>query len=315
MTTYLVTGGAGFIGSHLVDALLAADHAVVVVDDFSTGHRKNLPQDSYRLEIVEGSITDRALMADLVTRTDACFHLAAVASVQKSNEALYHTHKVNLGAFVSLMELAAGASRDGRGDYPVVYASSAAVYGDKGDITIAEDAHKTPLSAYGADKLGCELHASAAGIIHGVKSFGLRFFNVFGPRQDPSSPYSGVISIFVHKALAGEHITIFGDGGQTRDFVYVSDVVAALQAAMGKATATAPVLNVCRGEDRTIAELAQTVLTLVKRSDTPVFEPARPGDIRHSKGCPNRITAELDWHADTGLADGLALLMSHEQPS
>ena len=249
MGFYLVTGGCGFIGSHLVDALAYAGHRVRVLDDLSTGKVENV---SVPVELLVGDAGDRETVARAMAGVDGCFHLAAVASVVRANEDWCGTHRANLTATVNVMD----AARSVRCQVPVVYASSAAVYGDNPAVPLDEDATTRPLTAYGADKLGCELHARVAGQVHGVPTSGLRFFNVYGPRQDPSSPYSGVISIFADRMARGEGITVFGDGMQERDFVYVGDVVRHLIAGMEHADTDAAVYNVCTGRATTILELA-----------------------------------------------------------
>ena len=188
---------------------------------------------------------------------------------------------------------------------PVVYASSAAVYGDAADLPIAEDTPTRPLSAYGANKLGCELHARVGGATHGLPTLGLRFFNVFGPRQDPLSPYSGVISIFCDRLVRGEAVTIFGDGGQTRDFVHVSDVVAALLAGLDAASTAAPVLNVCTGRGTSVAELLLAVAQVCGVAPDVRQGPPRLGEIRHSIGSPERAQAMLGVAARMTLQAGL----------
>ena len=197
MARFLVTGGCGFIGSHLVDRLLAEGAQVVVLDDLSTGRKENLAPGA---ELIIGDIRDRNSVRDAMTGVDGCFHLAAIASVEKAREAWSDTHAVNLAGTVTIFDAARHASS--KGPVPVVYASSAAVYGNPGDDwkgRISEEAPTVPLSAYGADKLGCELHGRVAWTVHGVPTVGFRFFNVYGPRQDPASPYSGVISIFANR--------------------------------------------------------------------------------------------------------------------
>ncbi len=228
MALYLVTGGAGFIGSHLVDALLARGDVVRVLDDLSTGKRENLDP---RAMLTVGDVADAAVVAGAMQGVDGCFHLAAVASVELGNRDWLGTHRTNLTGAITIFDAARRARPDRT--VPVVYASSAAVYGDTPDLPLAESAATRPLSAYGADKLGCELHGRVAATVHGVRNAGCRFFNVYGPRQDPGSPYSGVISIFFNRIGRGQGITIFGDGGQTRDFIYVADVVEALLTTMG----------------------------------------------------------------------------------
>jgi UDP-glucose 4-epimerase len=217
MAVYVVTGGAGFIGSHLVDALIARGDRVRVVDDLSTGRRENLDP---RAELVLGDVANARLMRDVMRNVAGCFHLAAVASVVRSTEDWIGTNRTNLGGTVSVLAAAREAGR-----IPVVYASSAAVYGDQGERRLHEALAPEPLSAYGADKLGSEQHARVAFRVHGVPTLGLRFFNVYGPRQEPCSLYSGVISIFAERVLGRRVVTVNGDGTQTRDFVFVDDVV------------------------------------------------------------------------------------------
>ena len=191
MNKYLVTGGAGFIGSHLVDALHAAGHSAFVLDDLSTGKRENLPEAA---TLVEGSVTDAPLVREIMGKVDGCFHLAAIASVERCNNDWIETHQVNMTGAVTVFDAAVHHK------VPVVYASTAAVYGAATDFPIVETARMQPLSAYGADKRCIELHAQVGWHVHGIPSAGLRFFNVYGPRQNPYSPYSGVISIFCRSA-------------------------------------------------------------------------------------------------------------------
>ena len=226
MQRFLVTGGAGFIGSHLADALLAAGAAVRVLDDFSTGRRENLDP---RCEVCVGDVADPEAVRTAFAGVDGCFHLAAIASVARGNEDWRGTHRTNQTGTVTVLEAARDAGR-----MPVVYASSAAVYGDLAGAVARETSPCVPLTAYGADKLGSELHARVAHRVHGVPTLGLRFFNVYGPRQDPASPYSGVVSIFAARLARGETLSVHGDGRQTRDFVFVADVVAHLRAAMAR---------------------------------------------------------------------------------
>jgi len=300
MARFLVTGGCGFIGSHLVERLLAAGHAVHVLDDLSTGKRENLP-DGVALTI--GSVADAALVDLAMQGVDGCFHLAAVASVERSREAWLETHHTNLSGTIAVFD-AARRARTG-GPVPVVYASSAAVYGDNPDMPLNEDAATRPLSAYGADKLGCELHARVADGVHGVPATGFRFFNVYGPRQDPKSPYSGVISIFAGRIARGQPITVFGDGEQVRDFIYVKDLVRYLTAAMDRPQAGAPVYNVCTGRATSVNRLAEVLAGLAGRPLERSYAPARAGDIRVSIGDPTRLVAAFGMACDTGLEDGL----------
>ncbi len=308
MGSYLVTGGAGFIGSHLADALLAAGHRVRVLDDLSTGRRDHLDR---RAALVVGDVADPACLAGAIAGMDGCFHLAAIASVARANADWRGAHRVNQTGTVAVLAAAREAQR-GPGRLPVVYASSAAVYGDLGAAAADEAAPCRPLTAYGADKLGGELHARAAALVHGVATLGLRFFNVYGPRQDPASPYSGVVSIFAARLARAAPLLVHGDGGQARDFVFVGDAVAHLLAAMRRleaaAAPAAEICNVCTGRATTVLELAALLGRLTGNAPQVAHGPARPGDIRHSLGDPARAIAMLGVAAATRLADGLATM-------
>jgi len=300
MARYLVTGGAGFIGSHLVDALLVQGHSVAVLDDLSTGHRSNLPPD---VPLTVADAADGTAVKAAMDGMDGCFHLAAIASVQRSNEDWLGTHRANLTASIAVFD-AARTAKQGR-PVPVVYASSAAVYGDAAEVPIAETVPPRPMTAYGADKLGSELHARVATLVHGVPTTGLRFFNVYGPRQDPKSPYSGVISVFADRAKARQAIGVHGDGGQTRDFVFVADVVRHLIAAMASSAPETRVFNVCTGKALSILDLARAVMAAAGSRLEIAHGPARAGDIRDSVGDPARAVAGLGLRAETPLAEGL----------
>ena len=306
MRTFLVTGGAGFIGSHLCEALLARGDRVRVLDDLSTGKRANLPPQA---ELIVGDVADPASVRDAIAGTDGCFHLAAVASVEKGNRDWLGTHRTNLTGAIAVFDAArtvsAVSAPPGSGPVPVVYASSAAVYGDPATVPIDESAPVRPLSAYGADKLGCELHARVGAVVHGVPSVGMRFFNVYGPRQDPASPYSGVISIFCDRIKARQPIRIFGDGRQTRDFVYVGNVVRALVAAMERRPAEPSVFNVCTGRETSVLDLARTVGELCGVAPEIEWCPPRNGEIRTSLGSPSAMNRHLGVVAETLLPDGL----------
>jgi UDP-glucose 4-epimerase len=298
MKTWLVTGGAGFIGSHLVEALLARGDSVRVLDDLSTGHRHNLSPD---VPLIVGDVADPDAVGQAMQGVDGCFHLAAIASVEKGITDWLGTHRANITGAITVFD----AIRRQGSRIPVVYASSAAVYGDAATVPIAETEPCRPLSAYGADKYSCELHARVASHVHGIPTVGLRFFNVYGPRQDPKSPYSGVISIFCERITAGAPVTIFGDGGQTRDFIYVADVVGALLAAMALRPADAPVFNVCTGVATPVATLATLVAELAGRTLDVRHGPPRAGEIRHSRGVPDLANAVLGLPRRVPLRDGL----------
>jgi len=307
MALYLVTGGAGFIGSHLVDALLARGDAVRVLDDLSTGKRENLDP---RAELTVGDVADAQAVATSMDGIDGCFHLAAIASVELGNRDWLGTHRTNLTGAITVFD-AARRAKPGT-TVPVVYASSAAVYGDSTDLPLAETAATRPLSAYGADKLGCELHGRVATRVHGVRTAGCRFFNVYGPRQDPASPYSGVISIFFNRIRGGQGITIFGDGGQTRDFIYVADVVRALTTVMAADIGDAAAFNVCTGKTTSLLELAATLGRVFVCKPEIKFGEPRAGDIRESLGNPATAERQLGFRAEISLEEGLRLMAQHE---
>lgn len=309
MAAYLVTGGCGFIGSHLVDALTASGHSVRILDDLSTGRRGNVPAVT---DIVVGDVSDAGVVADAMAGMDGCFHLAAIASVQRSNEEWALTHRVNLTGAVNVFDAARQAKNGG--PVPVVYASSAAVYGDNPAMPLAEEAEKRPLTAYGADKLGCEQHARVAGRVHDVPTTGFRFFNIYGPRQDPGSPYSGVISIFADRLASGPTATLYGDGHQLRDFVYVGDCVRLVMAGMEKATTGAEVFNVCTGTPSSLLDLIAALSDAGGRELRVETGPARVGDIRESFGDASKTTAAFGIAAATPLRDGLAKTLESLRP-
>jgi UDP-glucose 4-epimerase len=304
MSRFLVTGGAGFIGSHLVEALLDEGHTVRVLDDLSTGFRQNLP---CQAEFIEGDVTDPEAVNKAFDGINGCFHLAAIASVVCSHRDWVRTHQVNLTGTINVFDQARPSRR--HREIPVVYASTAAIYGNCGSVAVDEESPAAPLSAYGADKYACELHARIAGAIHGVPTVGLRFFNLYGLRQDPLSPYSGVVSIFADRLLRGEPVEIFGDGEQTRDFTYISDAVDALRRAMRVATAGAFVFNVCTGRAMSIIGLAQTMAALCETELVVLSRPARSGEVRMSIGNPRRSAEQLGFNARTTLTDGLAMTL------
>src|SRR5215471_187998 len=294
MARFLVTGGAGFIGSHLAHALLGEGHVVRVLDDLSSGNRKNLPQ---QLELIEADVTDPAAVDGALDGVDGCFHLAAIASVARSHREWLRTHQVNLTGTINVFDQARPSRR--RREVPVVYASTAAIYGNCGNFPVDEESPAAPLSAYGADKHACELHARVAGAIHGVPTVGLRFFNLYGPRQASLSPYSGVVSIFAERLLSGEPVEIFGDGEQTRDFTYISDAVSALRRALRAATTSAFVFNVCTGKATSVRDLAQTVAELCGTELIVHRRPSRCGEVRISIGDPRRAVERLGFTAQT----------------
>jgi len=297
MSTFLVTGGAGFIGSHLAEHLLQTGHRVRILDNLSSGARRNVPLGA---EFIEGDIRDGAHLGRAMDGTDGCYDLAAVASVVAGNERWSECHQTNITGTIHVFE----AARD-HGHLPVVYASSAAIYGANEDVPLPESAPARPLTAYGADKYACELHAVPAFEIHGVPTTGMRFFNVYGPRQDPHSPYSGVISIFADRFGRGDGVTIHGDGGQSRDFVYVGDVCRALMAAMATTAGRMRVFNVCTGRETSVVELAETLSSLTGGRSAIQFGPERAGDIRRSLGDNSALVSQLGVTPTVTLRSGL----------
>lgn len=301
----LITGGAGFIGSHLTERLLAAGHSVRVLDNLSTGKRENLP-DSAAVEFRQGDIRDRTEVNAAVRNVDAIVHLAAVASVQASVDDPVSTHETNFDGTLYLLEAARRA--DIR---RFLYASSAAVYGDNASLPLAEDASLKPLSPYAADKLAGEHYLTFYFNKFGLQTTAFRFFNIYGPRQDPSSPYSGVISIFVERSLRGEPVTIFGDGRQTRDFVYVGDLVQLLVEALSTPVTAGQVINVGRGRQSSLLDLLAVLEQLTNRPVARQHAPARVGDIVHSCADTTRLQRLLGKVPATDLDAGLRAILNY----
>ncbi len=301
MAVFLVTGGCGFIGSHLCEALLGRGDAVRILDDLSTGKVENVPPQA---EIFRGDVADAATVAAAMEGVAGCFHLAAIASVERSIGDWLGTHRTNLTGAITVFDAARRAGRFRA--LPVVYASSAAIYGDCGELPIREDAPAHPRSPYGADKLGCELHARVAAEAFGVPTVGLRLFNVYGPRQDPNSPYSGVISIFCDRVRRRRPIDIFGAGSQSRDFVFVADVVAAFLAAMDRPTPSPAVCNVCSGTETSVLELARLIGAVCGRQPEIRFRPPRSGEIMRSLGDRSLARDRLGLKTPVALRAGLA---------
>ncbi|AEF20652.1 NAD-dependent epimerase/dehydratase family protein [Pseudomonas fulva] len=302
----LVTGGAGFIGSNLVDALLARGHSVRVLDNLSMGKLSNLPVGDARLTFIEGDVADAALVSRAVAGCSAVVHLAAVASVQASVDDPVSTHQSNFIGTLNICE----AMRE-HGVRRVVFASSAAVYGNNGEgVAIDEDTAKVPLTPYASDKLASEHYLEFYARQHGLEPAIFRFFNVFGPRQDPSSPYSGVISIFTQRAQQGLPISVFGDGEQTRDFFYVADLVELLLQALDAGQAPAGAVNVGWNQAVSLKELLAQIGDLLGGLPEVTHLDARAGDIRHSRADNGRLAREYQLPMQTSLRDGLAALLN-----
>jgi UDP-glucose 4-epimerase len=304
----LITGGAGFIGSHLVDALLAKGYAVRVLDNLSTGKVANLPMSNPRLELITGDVADTALVSRCMRGCRAVAHLAAVASVQASVDDPVSTHQSNFVGTLNVCE----AMRE-HGVQRIVFASSAAVYGNNGEgLAIDEDTPKAPLTPYAADKLASEYYLDFYRRQHGLTPAVFRFFNIFGPRQDPSSPYSGVISIFTERAQQGLPITVFGDGEQTRDFVYVGDLVEVLVQALELPEVAVGASNVGLGQTITLKQLLAEIAGVLGGLPVVSYGEARPGDIRHSRANNTRLLSRYQFPQPTPMAVGLARLLGRE---
>ncbi|MVW76977.1 NAD-dependent epimerase/dehydratase family protein [Pseudomonas xionganensis] len=305
LSKILVTGGAGFIGSHLVDALLAAGHVVRVLDNLSMGKLANLALDNPALEFIQGDVADAATVSAAVQGCSAVAHLAAVASVQASVDDPVGTHQSNFVGTLNVCE----AMRQ-RGVKRVLFASSAAVYGNNGEgQAIAEDTAKAPLTPYAADKLASEHYLDFYRRQHGLEPAIFRFFNIFGPRQDPSSPYSGVISIFTQHAQQGLPINVFGDGEQTRDFFYVSDLVQLLVQALQLPQVPLGAVNVGWNQAVSLNQLLAEVGRLCGGLPEVRYLSPRAGDIRHSRAAIERLRAAYQLPASTPLAEGLQRLL------
>jgi UDP-glucose 4-epimerase len=318
----VVTGGAGFIGSHTVDELIARGCRVVVLDNFATGKRDNLQQwadpekyglqsqhkDRPGLEIVNVDICHGIFAAlSLITAhfgpVDRIVHLAAQVSVVHSVVNPLVDMQINYGGTLHVLEYARAL-----GVKKVVFASSAAVYGDVTTFPVHEELPRAPLSPYGIDKYASELALAMYSQVHSVPTTALRFFNVYGPRQDPSSPYSGVISIFASRAKASLGLTIFGDGTQTRDFVYVGDVARAICAALFADDVTQfTVANVGTGREISVRTLAETVVRLCGQKSTITHAPQRAGEIARSVAMIDRLAATFGVRPSVSFEDGLQL--------
>jgi Nucleoside-diphosphate-sugar epimerases len=300
MKTALVTGGAGFIGSHLARSLVQTGVAVRVLDDLSTGNAHNLADVADRIQFIPGDVRDLSADAAAVQGVDVVFHLAAMVSVPLSVKEPERCHAICATGTLKVLEAAAAA-----GVRRVVYAGSSSAYGDAGQGAIAESAPLRPMSPYAAAKLAGEHYCQAWSAVSNLETVRLRFFNVFGPNQDPSSPYSGVISIFTKLAREGGAPTIYGDGLQTRDFVYVGDVVRALRLAAETPGVNGEVFNIGRGHAVTLLELLSEVGAAAGVKLAPQFAPPRTGDIKHSLADVAAARHRLGFAAEVALVDGL----------
>lgn len=300
MPRSLVTGGAGFIGSHLAQALAARGDRVRILDDFSTGSRENLAGFKQDVEFIEGDVRQRALVESAMQGVDRVFHHAAFISVPLSIQRPQDCLDVNVQGTLHVLEAARAA-----GVKKVVLASSAAVYGDATEMPIGENAQPCPTSPYAASKQMNEILAGVYTRAYGLSVTALRYFNVYGPRQSPHSAYAAAIPIFIRNLLDGKRPVVYGDGGQSRDFIFVGDVVAANLAAAEQSQAAGRIYNVCTGRAIDLMDLLKRLEQIIPTGLEPVFEPPRPGDIYQSVGDARSIYSELGFRAQTGLLDGL----------
>lgn len=302
MQKILVTGGAGFIGSHTVDQLLGKNFQVVVLDNFSTGNKENLPVGHPSLEIKIGDIRDLDVVKDAARGVTQCLHLAAQVSVVKSLEEPADSAAQNILGFINVLN-AVKENNIKR----LVYASSAAAYGTPTKLPLSENILLKPESPYGLEKQINELYVDLFRGLYGLSACGLRYFNVYGPRQDPKSPYAGVIALFSDAVLSKKSLKIYGDGMQTRDFIYIQDVVNSNIAALN--SDFQGIINVATGNSVTLLELIETIEKVIGYTCKKDFKPGREGDIRNSEADASMLNSILGVVAEYSLEDGLRSLL------
>ena len=299
--TVLVTGGAGFIGSHIAAALVAQGARVRVLDDLTTGHRENIEEIGGDLDFVQGSVADEQLLNKVLDGVEVVFHEAAIPSVPRSVEAPRQTHIASVDGTFSLLV----AARDQK-VRRVVYAASSSAYGDQPTLPKDEQMLPDPLSPYAVAKLVGEYYCQVFTRVYGLETVSLRYFNVFGPRQDPGSQYSGVVSRFISTLLSNERPVIYGDGEQSRDFTYIDNVVSANLKAASAKDAAGKVINVANGERITLNELLAELKDLTGKQDvTAEYREPRVGDVRHSLADITLARQFLEYESKVGLREGL----------
>ncbi len=300
MRTFLVTGGAGFIGSHIAEALVERGDRVRVLDNLSTGHLSNLRPFADRIEFIEGDVADPAAVATAVRGVDCVFHEAALASVPRSVEAPLDTNAACVTGTVNLLDQArrAGVRR-------LVYAASSSAYGDQPTSSKRETDLPAPISPYGAAKLAAEYYCQAFTATYGFETVAIRYFNVFGPRQDPHSQYSAVIPLFITALLAGRRPTIFGDGGQSRDFTYVANVVQGNLLAADAEGVAGRTINVANGRSTSLLELIRLLNQLLGTQVEPIHAPPRVGDVRESLADITQARQRLGFEPQVDFLEGL----------
>ncbi len=299
--TYLVTGGAGFIGSHIVETLVRAGHTVRVIDNFATGKPENIAHLRDQIDFYELDITDRSALDAPMAGVDYVLHQAAIPSVPRSVDDPLGTHDANVNGTINVLDAArqAGVQR-------VVYAASSSAYGEIQGEYKSEDMRPQPLSPYAAAKLAGEYYCQAFYHVYGLETVALRYFNVFGPRQDPTSQYAAVIPLFVTAMLDDRPPTVFGDGGQSRDFTYIDNVVHGnLLACKAPAAAAGEVINLACGDRTSLLELIAAINDILGTDIQPVHTDPRPGDIRHSRADISKARRLLGFEPQVSFREGL----------
>lgn len=297
---YLVTGGAGFIGSHIVRTLLEQGMEVKILDNFSTGKRENIADFEKQIELIEGDLLDASKVNEAVRGVDIIFHEAAFVSVPQSMDEPQNCFDVNVTGTSMLFDAArrAGVKR-------AVFATSAAVYGDSTEMPLTEETPLRPLSPYAASKRVDEIYGQLYTTSFGLDVVALRYFNVYGPRQRPDSMYAAAVPIFIRRLLDGKGVTIYGDGGQTRDLINVRDVVRANLVASEHPAAPGQIFNICTGIETRIIDLVEVLQDLFPSAPAPTFAPVRSGDIYRSIGSPQKAADLIGFRAEVTLDQGL----------
>lgn len=300
MATYLVTGGAGFIGSNIVDELLRRGERVRVLDNFSTGREENVADFASRVDLIRGDVREEDTVDAAVKGVDYVLHQAALASVPRSIVDPTSNNQVNAQGTLNILIAARrhGVKR-------VVYASSSSVYGDSQELPKVEGMMPNPKSPYAVAKLAAEYYCRVFGELHGLPTVSLRYFNVFGPRQDPGSQYSAVIPLFVKALLEGKSPNIYGDGEQSRDFTFISNVVNANLLACAANVTGARVYNIACGGRYTLNQLFAALRERIGSGVEPVYGPARPGDVKHSMAGIERIQKDLGYQVGVSFEEGI----------
>ena len=306
MRTYLVTGGAGFIGSHIADALVARGDNVRILDNLCTGNRENIASLESQIEFVQGDINDADLLGDLMQDVDCVFHQAALASVPLSLEKPLEVNEACVNGTLNVLNQARH-NKVRR----VVYAASSSCYGDQPYSAKRETDQLDPLSPYAAAKLCGELYCKAFYHSFGLETVGLRYFNVFGPRQDPDSVYSAVIPLFITRMLSGKPPIVYGDGKQSRDFTYVGNVVKGNLLAADSSAVAGKVINMANGRSTDLLTLIDHLKLLLQVEIEPVHQPARVGDVRESMADISKAIELLGYLPETEFEEGLRLSIEY----